>query len=84
MYLIRSLTKPEKTYVGRTIKPINVRLKEHNDGLSKYTKAFRPWVLVYYETFYCGLCADKREIFLKSGVGFRFRKMILNNYKNLR
>jgi putative endonuclease len=61
-----------------------VRLKEHNAGLSQFTKAFRPWELIYFETFYSELCADKRERFLKSGVGFRFRKIMLENYKKLK
>jgi len=84
VYLLKSLSKPDKTYVGRTIKPIETRLEEHNSGLSQFTKAFMPWELIYYETFHCELCADKREMFLKSGIGFRFRKVILENYKKLK
>lgn len=83
VYLLRSKVKPEKTYVGLTIKLINDRLQEHNDGLSKYTKTFKPWELIYYENFYCKLCAEKREIFLKSGIGYKLRKLILNNHKLL-
>lgn len=84
VYILQSLTKQDKSYVGKTIKPVQVRVSEHNDGLSPFTKAFKPWRLVYYETFYCELCADKREQFLKSGLGFRFRKIILENYMKLR
>jgi len=78
------LVKSNKTYVGNTIKPIEVRLKEHNDGLSQYTKKEKPWEMIYFENFYCKLCADKREQFLKSGIGFRFRKIILENYSKLK
>ena len=67
-----------------TIKPVNERLIEHNEGLSFYTIAFKPWQLVYYETFYCKLCADKREKFLKSGIGFKFRKIIIENFEKLK
>ncbi|HLE48642.1 MAG TPA: GIY-YIG nuclease family protein [Patescibacteria group bacterium] len=83
VYLLQSKTNPEKSYVGRTIKPILVRLDEHNKGLTKSTKPYIPWRLVYYEQFYCKLCSDKREIYLKSGRGFRLRKLILINQNML-
>ncbi|MDZ4227613.1 MAG: GIY-YIG nuclease family protein [Candidatus Levybacteria bacterium] len=66
-----------------TIKDTELRLEEHNKGLSKHTKANRPWRLVYFESFYCKLCADKREQFLKSGFGHRLRKIIFENYDKL-
>ena len=84
VYILESLVKSGKTYVGKTIKPINQRLEEHNKGLSTYSKAFKPWKLIYYETFHCDVCADKREQFLKSGIGFRFRKVIVENQDKLR
>jgi len=84
VYILKSLKRSAKTYVGLTIKDIGKRLKEHNDGLSQYTKTDRPWKLIYFENFYCKLCAEKREQFLKSGFGFRFRKVILNNYLKLK
>ena len=83
VYILRSLSSPEKSYVGLTIKILEDRLKEHNNGISKYTKTFRPWKLIYYENFYCRICAEKRERFLKSGIGYKLRKIILNNYKKL-
>lgn len=67
VYLLKSIKYPEKSYVGMTIRDINDRLNEHNNGLSKFTKTYRPWEVVYYENFYCKLCAEKREQFLKSG-----------------
>lgn len=83
VYILKSLKNPTKSYVGLTIKHVKDRLKEHNEGLSNYTKTDKPWELVYFENFYCKLCADKREQFLKSGFGYRFRKMILENYSKL-
>lgn len=83
VYLLQSEKFPGKTYVGLTIKTPKERLKEHNIGLSQYTKAYLPWKLIYFENFYCKLCADKREQFLKSGIGFRFRKIMLDNYRLL-
>jgi len=84
VYILKSLVKLNKTYVGKTIKPIGLRVNEHNDGLSKYTKTDRPWQLIYYEIFYCKTCAEKREAFLKSGIGYKFRKIILENFEKLR
>ena len=80
VYILQSLTKKDKTYVGQTIKPIEIRVNEHNQGLSTYTKSDKQWIVIYYETFYCKTCTDKREQFLKSGVGYKFRKIILQNY----
>jgi len=84
VYLLKSLKDLSKSYVGITIKPLRDRLKEHNDGLSTYTKTYRPWKLIYFENFYCKLCADKREHFLKSGFGYRLRKFLLANSEELR
>ncbi len=83
VYILESERLPGKTYVGLTIKKIEERLKEHNLGQSKASKPYLPWKLIYYENFYCELCADKREQFLKSGFGYRFRKLILENYTKL-
>ena len=79
VYLLQSLHNPTKSYVGLTIKPVEERLKQHNSGLSQSTKQSLPWKVVYFEQFYCKLCADKREQFLKSGKGYKIRKMILNH-----
>ena len=79
VYILRSL-KHNKTYVGYTTKGVKNRLKEHNDGLSKYTKPFVPWKLIYFEDFTCENCAERREKFLKSGFGFRLRKLIAENF----
>ena len=83
VYLLRSLKNTNKSYVGLTIKPLKVRLKEHNDGLSTYTKTDKPWEIIYFENFYCKLCADKREQFLKSGFGYKFRQLMLKHNKEL-
>ena len=84
VYLLESTKKCKKTYVGLTVKKPTERLREHNEGKSRYTKAFAPWKLVYYELFYCKLCAEKREKFLKSGFGYKFRKMIIEHKDELK
>jgi predicted GIY-YIG superfamily endonuclease len=43
VYILQSIDKPNKTYVGLTIKDVKDRLKEHNLGLSKASKAYKPW-----------------------------------------
>ncbi|HSD98565.1 MAG TPA: GIY-YIG nuclease family protein [Patescibacteria group bacterium] len=83
VYILQSLTKKNKTYVGQTIKSVQVRLKEHNSGLSKFTKAYRPWKIVYFEQLYCKTCTDKREKFLKSGVGYKLRKILAEYGKEI-
>jgi putative endonuclease len=47
VYIIKSL-KSGKIYTGISKNP-EKRLKEHNKGDSKFTKGFRPWILVYKE-----------------------------------
>ena len=84
VYLLRSVRKPEKSYVGLTTRDMEERLTEHNNGLSRYTKTDRPWKLIYYEIFYCKVCAEKKEMFFKSGIGYKLRKLILDNYLKLR
>ena len=44
------------------------RLKQHNAGHTKSTKAYRPWKKVLIETFDDSLTARNREKYLKSGV----------------
>ncbi len=83
VYILQSLGNPAKSYVGLTIKEVKLRLAEHNNGLSQSTKHDAPWKVIYYEQFFCKLCADKREQFLKSGVGYKFRKLILKHQNEL-
>ncbi|MBD3750399.1 MAG: GIY-YIG nuclease family protein [Sphingobacteriales bacterium] len=64
-------------YVGLT-SDLNRRLDEHNSGLSKFTKAYKPWKLVYKEKFETRLEARNREKYLKSGVGREFLNKILD------
>ncbi len=84
VYLLKSTKFVNKSYIGFTAKTVRERLQEHNSGLSKYTNSFKPWELIYFENFSCKKCARNREMFLKSGFGYRLRKLILNNYGFLR
>ena len=51
-------------YVGST-QDLHPRLERHNEGRSKYTKAKRPWELVYTEEFPDRSSAVKRESEIK-------------------
>ena len=48
---------------------IEKRLREHNCGYTKSTKAYSPWQLFFFEEYETREEARKREIYLKSGVG---------------
>ncbi|MFZ5391000.1 MAG: GIY-YIG nuclease family protein [Patescibacteria group bacterium] len=81
VYLLVSL-KNDKIYVGCTAELPLVRLEQHNLGSSFWTKQNRPFKLVYYESYYCKKDALHRELFLKSGVGRKFRKLLIEYYSS--
>lgn len=78
VYILRS-QKDESLYIGYTT-DLKKRFKEHNDGKSLATKPFRPYTLIYYEAFLNRIDAKHREVYLKSGWGFRSIKKMLKNY----
>lgn len=84
VYLLKSFKSPNKSYIGFTSRDPKARLIEHNNGMSKHTKTDLPWELIYYETFSCQICAEKREEFFKNGFGYRLRKLLLDNSEKLR
>jgi len=63
VYIIYS-PKYDKYYKGFTENP-HKRLWEHNQGLSRYTSHFTPWLLVFLEEFNEKKQALKRERGLK-------------------
>lgn len=79
VYLLLSI-KNGKSYVGSTGKSPGTRLDEHNLGCNKWTSENGPFKLVYYESYYCKQDALHRENFLKSGVGRKLVKLIIENY----
>ena len=58
VYIIYS-QDADKYYKGYTQDP-NTRLVQHNNGESRYTSQFRPWILVYLEQFF-----SKREALIR-------------------
>ena len=62
----------KKTYVGRTSN-LEGRLAAHNHSFNKgYTKKYQPWILIYSEEYSTMQEANKRERYLKTGVGRDF------------
>ncbi|MFA6132153.1 MAG: GIY-YIG nuclease family protein [Patescibacteria group bacterium] len=54
-----------------------IRLKQHNNGKTKSTKAFRPWVVVHQEIFETRTEARKRENQIKKyKSGQAFKKLL--------
>ena len=80
VYILQSL-KTKKFYVGYT-SDLQKRFKEHNSGKSLATKPFRPYKLIFYETFLNRIDAKNREEYLKSGWGWKSIKIMLKNYLN--
>jgi putative endonuclease len=68
-----------KYYIGST-SDLSVRLKQHNNGESRWTSRFKNWKLVYREEFINKSEALKREKFLKKMKGGDVFKKIINNY----
>jgi putative endonuclease len=65
-----------RIYVGQT-QDIGKRVKEHNNGTTKSTKAYIPWTLFFYERCANREQARKREKYWKSGIGKEKLKLLL-------
>ena len=76
VYAIKSLLK-NYIYVGMT-EDLERRLKEHNAGKTRSTKAYRPFKIIFSEIQPDSVEARKREKFLKSGIGKEFLKKLAN------
>jgi putative endonuclease len=63
-------------YVGMCMN-LERRLKEHNAGKSKFTKAYLPWRLIFKELVGERDKARVREKYLKSGIGKEFLKTLV-------
>lgn len=66
-----------RLYKGQT-SDIEKRIIEHNSGKTKSTKGYKPWKLVYFETFETRDEAVIREKYFKTGIGREFLKEKLN------
>lgn len=77
-YILQS-ERDSSLYIGYTA-DLKKRFKEHNDGLSRATKPFRPYQLIFYEAFLNRKDAKNREIYLKGGYGRKTIKALLSRY----
>ncbi|MDF7798411.1 GIY-YIG nuclease family protein [Pontiellaceae bacterium B1224] len=65
VYLIRSISNPDQTYIGLT-DDLKSRLNKHNEGGSPHTSKYKPWELVTYLAFSAREQAAEFEAYLKS------------------
>ena len=64
-YVYTLLSEQNKDiYIGYS-EDLKKRLNEHNNGLVKATKGYKPWKLVYYEAYVAKPDATRRETQLK-------------------
>jgi len=76
VYVLKSLNR-KRYYIGHT-SDFSTRLKKHNAGQVRSTKAYAPWTLVYSEDFQTKSEAQKREYEIKSyKSGIKFKQLIL-------
>jgi putative endonuclease len=74
VYVLKS-EKYNKFYTGQTDN-LDRRLQEHNEGKSIYSRRYRPWIVVYTETYSTVAEAISREQYLKSAAGRRWLKKL--------
>lgn len=79
-YILQSL-KNDSLYIGYT-SDLQKRFKEHNSGMSKATKPFIPYKLIFYEAFLNRIDAKNREEYLKGGYGRKTIKVLMKRYLN--
>ena len=75
VYVLRSLHR-EYWYVGLTT-DLDRRIAYHQAGRERTTRAYRPFTLIYTESFATRPDARKREKYLKSGSGKEWLKTSL-------
>ena len=78
VYVLQS-AKSGGYYVGYT-EDLKKRLKEHNSGQNKSTKASVPWEVIFYEAYGNQEDALRRERYLKTTQGRQAIRRMLKNY----
>ncbi len=80
VYMLQNYRK-NHYYIGVTSN-LKTRLVKHNNGSTKSTKPYRPWRIIYTETFETKEEAMKREFFLKSPQGYQAKRAIFKQINN--
>jgi len=75
VYAIKSILR-NYIYVGMS-NDLERRLKQHNNGQNKTTKAYSPFILILSEVFETREAARKKEKYFKSGIGKEYLKTLL-------
>ncbi len=78
VYILQS-SKNQSLYVGYT-SDLRKRFKQHNAGLSRATKPFIPYKLIFYEAFLNRVDAKNREVYLKGGYGRKTIKGLISRF----
>lgn len=78
VYILQSLTD-KSLYIGYT-PDLRKRLQKHNKKQVTSTKDKVPYKVIYYEAYLDRKDATGRELFLKSGSGWRYIKKQLRHY----
>jgi putative endonuclease len=76
-YILQS-EKDFSYYIGST-EDLEARIVKHNKGYSRYTKAKRPWKIVYNEEYKTLSEAKRREYYMKSLKSKIAIEKIINN-----
>ena len=85
MFTVYILYSPQygKSYTGFTSN-VAERLKSHNElGHKGWTRKYRPWELVFTETYETKAEAMDREKWLKTGLGREFVKDRIDKWLHL-
>ncbi len=81
LYALRNAVN-EEIYVGIS-QDVVKRLKEHNAGKNRYTKAFTPWTVFYTEPHPDYASARTREKYFKNASGKNHLRDILSDAGSL-
>ena len=73
VYLLTSITEPNRHYTGYTT-DLTARLQSHNNGQSSHMNKYRPWHIETALSFSSEEKAHAFERYLKTGSGRAFAK----------
>ncbi|MEM9680547.1 MAG: GIY-YIG nuclease family protein [Bacteroidota bacterium] len=81
MFFVYAISSLERNYiyVGLTSN-LEGRLKRHNNGFERTTKAYAPFTLIYSEKAETRVEARDREKYWKSGIGKEKLRLMRDNY----